>query len=259
MRGVGVCHYPRPRAFGWPPLPEMHVCAWCQRRLYASACVWRRVRAQDARRCVVSATTTRIRVRLPAGSRPRCTCVRGVSGDYTHPRAFGDAFAHKMHVVAWCRPPRPASACVWELARAQDARECPSGSRPRCTFVRTDRWHYTQGRAFGDASIPDMHVRACSRWALHAGTCVCPPVRARDARVCVVSAATIRIRVRLSAGSRPRCTSLRGIGRHYPQPRAFGDAFTPRSSLSLISYAILLRISCLLALKVIRDSKHQFT
>ena len=170
-------------------------------RPHAMACVSSALVCPNARICVLSAVTPRTRVHLDGQRVP------------------------EMHAIACSRPALHASACIWPATSARNARICVQSAMtprtrvhldghacPKCTPLRAVGQHYTHPRAFGRPHVPEMHAIACSRPALHASACIWPATSARNARICVQSAMTPRIRVHLAARPHPTCTSLRAVG-----------------------------------------------
>ena len=125
-----------PRAFGQPPVDEMHVVAWCGAALHAVTCVSTAAGGRNARRCVQSGGTVRSHVRLGGQAQRKRTSLRAVGQYTTHPRAFGSPPVDEMHVVACSQAALYAATCVWVARRSGNARRCvQSGNTPR-THVR---------------------------------------------------------------------------------------------------------------------------
>ena len=160
---------PQPRAFGWLPVVEMHAIAWSGWPYYAAACVWRGIRVRNARYCVQSGATPRIRVHLGGQPWAKRTPLRADKPDAPQPRAFGWLPVVEMHAIAWSGWPYYASACVWRGVRVRNARYCvQSGATPR---IRVHLGHHPSTLSPQDAPIaPRSRLRA--RSMLHYHSCL---------------------------------------------------------------------------------------
>ena len=102
MRAV-IYNTTRGRAFEWLDAVEMHVfaCSWQAR--HASACIWEADRGRNARRCVQSGLTPRTNVHMGGRQQRKCTRLRTVADNATHPCAFEASDVPETHVFACSR------------------------------------------------------------------------------------------------------------------------------------------------------------
>ena len=91
------------RAFEWLDAVEMHVFACSWQALHAPTCVCEANRGRNARRCVQSGLTPRTNVHMGGRQQRKCTRLRTVADNATHPRTFGRPIAAETHGDAYSR------------------------------------------------------------------------------------------------------------------------------------------------------------